>query len=47
MLIDEMMSPMSGNHICTIHEPSATMLTLACRNEIHIGEAEVRCERSD
>ena len=26
-LIDEMMNLMSGNHICTINEPSATMLT--------------------
>ena len=27
MLIDEMMNLMSGNYICTIDEPSATMLT--------------------
>ena len=46
-LIDAMMNLMSGNHISTIHELSATMLTLACRNEIHIGGAEVRCERSN
>ena len=37
-LIDAMMNLMSGNHISTIHELSATMLTLAAGTKFILGE---------